>query len=128
MKMTITKKLGIWMNHASAHVMEYGDPIKTNIIVSGSTHQEKEKSLEKGEKMMHNKEKQQQAAYYKALGEAIKDYDDVLLFGPTDAKAELLNILKTDTHFSKIKFETVQAEKMTENQEKAYVKKYFSQS
>ena len=78
--------------------------------------------------MMHNKEQQQQAAYYKALGEAIKDYDDVLLFGPTDAKAELLNILKTDTHFSKIKFETVQAEKMTENQEKAYVKKYFSQS
>ena len=128
MKMTITKKLGIWMDHASAHVMEYGDPIKTNIIVSGSTHQEKEKSLEKGEKMMHNKEQQQQAAYYKALGEAIKDYDDVLLFGPTDAKAELLNILKTDTHFSKIKFETVQAEKMTENQEKAYVKKYFSQS
>lgn len=126
--MTITKKLGIWMDHASAHVMEYGDPIKTNIIVSGSTHQEKEKSLEKGEKMMHNKEQQQQAAYYKALGEAIKDYDDVLLFGPTDAKAELLNILKTDTHFSKIKFETVQAEKMTENQEKAYVKKYFSQS
>jgi hypothetical protein len=128
MKMTITKKLGIWMDHASAHVMEYGDPIKTNIIVSGSTHQEKEKSLEKGEKMMHNKEQQQQAAYYKALGEAIKDYDDVLLFGPTDAKTELLNILKTDTHFSKIKFETVQAEKMTENQEKAYVKKYFSQS
>ena len=128
MKMTITKKLGIWMDHASAHVMEYGDPIKTNIIVSGSTHQEKEKSLEKGEKMMHNKGQQQQAAYYKALGEAIKDYDDVLLFGPTDAKAELLNILKTNTHFSKIKFETVQAEKMTENQEKAYVKKYFSQS
>jgi hypothetical protein len=127
MKMTIKKKLGIWMDHANAHVMEYGDPIKTNIIVSGSTHQEKEKSLEKGEKMMHNKEKQQQAAYYKALGEAIKNYDDVLLFGPTDAKAELLNILKADTHFSKIKFEIVQAEKMTENQEQAYVKKYFLQ-
>ncbi len=48
--MTTAKKLGIWMDHASAHVMEYSDPIITHIIVSGSTHEEKEKSLQKGEK------------------------------------------------------------------------------
>jgi hypothetical protein len=58
--MTTTKKLGIWMDHASAHLMEYSDPIITNIKVSGSTHEEKEKSLQKGEKLMHNKEQQQQ--------------------------------------------------------------------
>jgi hypothetical protein len=49
-----------------------------------------------------------------------------LLFGPTDAKVELLNILKADLSFSKIKIETMQSDKMTENQEHAFVKDYFS--
>ncbi|MBK5272808.1 MAG: hypothetical protein JJE22_17555 [Bacteroidia bacterium] len=124
--MTTTKELGIWMDHASAHVMEFSDPIITHIIVSDSTHEEKEKTLQKGESMMQNKEQQQQSEYYKKLGESIKDYDDVLLFGPTDAKVELLNILKADMHFDKIKIETMQSEKMTENQEHAFVREYFS--
>ena len=90
--MTKTKNLGIWMDHASAHVMEIADPMVTNIVECESTHEEKEKTLQKGESMMHNKEQQQQGEYYKSLGETIKNYDDVLLFGPTDAKVELLNI------------------------------------
>jgi len=126
--MTKAKKLGIWMDHASAHVMEYNDHIITNIILSDATHADKEKNLQKGESMMHNKEQQQQGEYYKSLGEAIKNCDDVLLFGPTDAKVELLNILKADISFSKIKIEIKQTDKMTGNQEQAYVKKYFSQS
>jgi len=126
--MTTKKNLGIWMDHASAHVMEIADPIVTRIIVSESTPEEKEKTLQKGESMMHNKEQQQQGEYYKSLGETIKNYDDVLLFGPTDAKAELLNILKADLSFSKIKIEIRQTDKMTENQEHAFVREYFSKN
>ena len=126
--MTTTKKLGIWMDHASAHLMEYSDAMTTEVILSESTHEEKEKTLQKGESMMHNKEQQQDAAYYKTLGESIKNYDEVLLFGPTNAKIELLNILKADMHFDKIKIETMQADKMTENQERAFVRDYFSKS
>jgi hypothetical protein len=126
--MTITKKLGIWMDHASAHVMELADPIVTNIVVSESTHGEKEKTLQKGESMMHNKNQQQLAEYYKRLTGFVKDCDEVLLFGPTDAKTELFNLLKADKQFDKIKIETMSSEKMTVNQEQAYVKKYFSQS
>jgi len=75
---------------------------------------------------MHNKEQQQQSGYYKALGETINNFDNVLLFGPTDAKTELLNILKADMHFDKIKIETMQADKMTENQDQVFVRNYFS--
>lgn len=114
------------MDHASAHLMDFTDPVVTNIVVSGFTHEEKEKSLHKSEHVMHNKEQHQQSEYYKKLGESIKNYDHVLLFGPTDAKLELLNILKADTHYAKIKIETLQADKMTENQEHAFVKEYFS--
>ena len=123
-----TKKLGIWMDHASAHVMECNDDIITNIVLSESTHEEKEMTLQKGESTMHNKEQQQEKEYYKTLGETIKNYDDVLLFGPTNAKVELLNILKADMHLDKIKIETMQADKMTENQEHAFVRDYFSKS
>ncbi len=124
--MTTERKLGIWMDHANAHVMEYANPIVTKTVTSNSTHEEKEKTLQKGESMMHNKEQQQQSEYYKTLGETIKDYDEVLLFGPTNARVELLNILQADLHFSKIKIETKPSDKMTENQEHAFVKDYFS--
>lgn len=56
----------------------------------------------------------------------IKNYNKVILFGPTDAKTELLNTLKGDHHFSKIEREAKQADKMTENQQYTFVKEYFS--
>ena len=124
--MTTVKKLGIWMDHASAHLMEFtADPIATATLDSRFTHQEKSESLIKSESLSHNKEQHQQAAYYKHLGSIIKIYDEVMLFGPTDAKKELFNSLTTDHHFSKIKIEVKQTDKMTEHQQHAYVKDHF---
>jgi nitrogenase subunit NifH len=125
--MTTKKNLGIWMDHSSAHLMEFTtEAIETNIIESKFTHQEKEHSLGKSEHVMHNKEQHQQSEYYKKLGETIINYDGVILFGPTDAKVELHNILKADHRFAKIKIEIKQADKMTENQQHAFVREHFS--
>ena len=124
--MTTEKKIGIWMDHANAHLMEYADPIVTKVVTSNSTHEEKEKTLQKSESMMHNKEQQQESEYYKEISESIKNYDDVLLFGPTNAKVELLNILKANVGFSKIKLEVRETDKMTESEEHAFVRDYFS--
>ena len=125
--MTNTKNLGIWMDHSSAHLMEFTtDPITTEIISSKFTHQEKEHSLSKSENLMHNKEQNQQSAYYKRLGDAIRNYEDVIIFGPTNAKSELLNLLRADHNFENIKLEIEQADKMTQNQQHAFVKDYFS--
>jgi hypothetical protein len=122
-----TKHLGIWMDHSAAHLMELTvDPIKTITVTSAFTHDEKGETLHKGEKAMHHKEHQLQLAYYKKLGEAIKNYEVVLLFGPSNAKTELVNILNEDHHFDKIKVEVKNADKMTENQEHAFVREYFS--
>lgn len=115
------------MDHANAHVMEFTtDPIETNVIMSLFTHEAKEQSLGKSENLMHNKEQHQQSEYYKKLGETIKNYDEVILFGPTNAKVELLNVLRADHAFEKIKIEVKQTDKMTENQEHAFVREYFS--
>ena len=124
--MTTEKKIGIWMDHANAHLMEYADPIVTKVVTSNSTHEEKEKTLQEGERRMHNKDQHEESEYYKELGEFIKNYDEVLLFGPTDAKIELSNILENDPRFPKVKIEIKQADKMTEKQEHAFVRDYFS--
>jgi len=125
--MTTAKDLGIWMDHTSANLMEFtADPIETKTIDSKFTHEEKEQTLGKSENLMHNKEQHEQADYYRELGEIIRNYDEVVLFGPTDAKVELYNILKDDHLFAKIKFEVIQADKMTENQQHAFVRKHFS--
>ena len=125
--MTAEKRLGIWMDHSNAHLMEFTtDPIKTNIIASQFTHEEKEHSLNKSENLMHNKEQHQQAEYYKKLGEVIRNYDHVILFGPTNAKAELYNTLKDDHRCAKIKIEMQNADKMTEKEQHAFVKNHFS--
>jgi len=117
------------MDHSNAHLIEFTtDPLKTNIVSSEFTHAGKEEALSKSENLMHNKEQHQQAKYYKTLGDVIKNYEEVILFGPTDAKVELLNFLRADQHFSKIKITVKQTDKMTENQEHAFVKEHFSKN
>ena len=67
-----------------------------------------------------------QAEFYKQLSEIIKNYKEVLLFGPTDAKVELHNILKANHLFANIKIDVKQADKMTEHQEHAFVREHFA--
>jgi stalled ribosome rescue protein Dom34 len=123
------KKLGIWMDHSSAHLTELSNnPMVTKIIVSKFTHEDKEHSLDKGEGMMHKKEQHKHAEYYKEIGETIKNYDEVVLFGPTDAKSELFNILRSDHLFAKIKIEIKQTDKMSEYQQHEFVKDHFGKT
>lgn len=115
------------MDHSSAHLLEFtSEATAAEVLESEFTHQDKQETLAKSEHVMHNKEQHQQAAFYKDLGKTILKYDEVLLFGPTDAKTELFNVLKADHQFDHIKLEVQSADKMTENQEYAFVKDYFS--
>lgn len=121
------KNLGIWMDHAHAHLVEFAiDPITTNIISNPFTHRDKAHSLGKGEEGMHQKEQQEQAKYYLELGAIIRNFQDVVLFGPTNAKVELLNILRADHQFEHVRLETRESDKMTQNEQQAFVRNYFS--
>jgi hypothetical protein len=125
--MKSVKKIGIWMDHSNAHIMKLeSEDIVSSIIESQPIIQRKEQNLKRDESLLHNKEHNQISAYYKKLSEIIKEYDEVILFGPTDAKNELLNLLKVDHLFAKIKFEIKLTDKMTENQQITFVKEYFN--
>lgn len=127
--MKTTKKLGIWMDHSIAHLMEFTSKhFEIETIESKFTNREKNKSLAKSESLMDNKQKQQLSDYYKKIGEAIKNYKRVILFGPTDAKIELFDLLSEDERFLKIKIEIKNTDKMTENQQYEFVRAYFSRA
>ena len=126
--MTTLKKLGVWIDHSRAYLTEYtSGPMETKVIRSEFTHEDKEQGLNKSENQMHKKEQHQHSEYYRKIADVIRNYDDVILFGPTDAKIELLNILKHDHLFAKINIETKQTDKMSDYQQQAFIKEYFSE-
>ena len=125
--MTSKKKLGIWMDHSDASLMTFEkESSEIKIISNPFNHAEKEEALSRSENLMHNKRQQQQAAYYKELGNEISSFKEVILFGPTNAKTELWNLLQSDLRFENIKIEVLSSDKMTDNQKKAFVNDHFS--
>jgi len=120
------KKLGIWMDHSDAYLLEIkDDKIETNKVVSELSDPQAEFNFYKGEKLINKKERHLQLKYYNKLGEIIRNYQEVVLFGPTDAKSELLNLLRTDHLFEDIKTEVINSGKMTESQMHTFVREYF---
>lgn len=125
--MKSTTELGIWMDHSTAHILEFtSEPFEIKTIESTFTHLKKMEAFAKSESLMHNKEQQQLTSYYKKLSAIIKDYERVLLFGPTNAKVELFDLLRKDQHFDAIKIEIKETDNMTARQKDAFVKSHFT--
>lgn len=127
--MKASKKLGIWMDHSIAYIIEFTTmhfEIKT--IESNFANELKNQSLIKSENLMHTKEEGLLLEYYKKISEVIKDYKRIILFGPTDAKIELFDLLSEDERFLKVKIEIKNTDRMTENQQYAFVNEYFSKA
>ncbi len=117
------------MDNANAHIIEFSsEPTEIFSIASDFTKLEEKRTLVKGESHMHNQEQQLQDDYYKKLSEVIQHYNEVVLFGPTHAKAELFNILKEDHRFDSIKIDMKQTDKMSSEQQLTYVKNCFSEN
>lgn len=121
------KQLGICMDHSTAYTMEiYNELVVSNKVILEPISREEDDNLERHEENEFNKEHHQhQLAYYKKIGDIIRNYDEVLIFGPTDAKNELLNLLRKDHHFENIKIEIQNTDMMTEPQMQTYFKAYF---
>ena len=121
------KRMGVYMDHAQANLVEYiNGTNESKLIESKFTHEQREHGLGKSEKLMHNQEDHGHSEYYKAITEAIRHYDEVLLFGPTEAKAELHNKLNADHHFARIKVVVKPSDKLSETQIHTFVREYFA--
>jgi len=122
--------LGIWMDHSTAQLTELSDGnFMTETIESKPKSLVNEADLYyKDESHELNKEQSHLATYYKKLSDSILNYDEVLLFGPTDAKSELVNTIKDNHLFEKIKIEVKPADKMTENEQHEFLKEFMNTS
>lgn len=123
--MKTNNSLGIWMDHANAHLIDLNSKENSHTITSKFTSEVEDETIRKSEKEMHNKRQHLEGAFYKEIANVILKYDNILLFGPTDAKKELHNFLNKDSHFKDIHFDISPADKMTENEMNAFVKKHF---
>ncbi len=120
-----TKKLGIWMDHENANLIDLNSKKHSRSITSEFTFNTKEDALNRSESLMHNKRQQMHEAYYKEIADVILKYDNVLLFGPTNAKTELHNYLNKDLHFKDINIDIESADNMTDNEKDAFVENHF---
>ena len=126
--MKSSKKLAVYLDHSSAKLFDFGiDAIEFKVIESEFTFQDRKAIFHKGESHLHNKEQHLQQKYYNEIGDAVLDFDNVLLFGPTDAKTELFNVLMESNRFGHIKLKVKTSDKLTENQQLAFVNNYFSE-
>ncbi len=125
--MKIIKKLGIWMDHSTAHIIDLSNtPITTTYIKSDSNLLETIEYSALEESHNHNREQRDLTAFFKKISEIILHFDKVLLFGPTNAKNELSNLLKTNHLYENINIEMKSTERMTENEEHTFVENYFN--
>lgn len=124
--MTTEKKTAVWMDHSHANIIAFPHEAILKTITSGFTHQDKKETLQRSESAMHNKQQQKEAAYYHEIATAIKECVEVLLFGPTDAKKELFNLLRDNRHFDTVTISLEDTGKMTDAQQFAFVDNHFS--
>ena len=121
------KQLGIWMDDANALLMEfYNHMIISKSIVFKPLLNEENNPEEQQDTQMQSKEQSQyQLAFFKEISDIVLNYQEVLLFGPTQAKNELLELIKADHNFANIKFDVIDTEVMTENKMHEFVIEYF---
>lgn len=123
--MKTQKKVGIWMDHLNANLIDVEATDRNRTITSKFDYDVQDEAIRKSENGMHNKRQQLTEDYYKEIADVILNYNHVLLFGPTNAKTELYNYIMEDLRFKDIKFTVEPADKMTDNQKDAFVKNYF---
>jgi len=126
--MKSAKRIGIWMDHSVAHLVEYIDDQTSTKTIYAQVGEQDEPLNPRDETMIQNKEQNQLSNYFNRLSEVLIDYEDVILFGPTSAKNELINLIKDDHLFDKIKFTIKTTDMMTENQRFAFVDEHFNSS
>ncbi len=124
--MKMKKQLGIWMDHSTANLIELNVDSTENKTIVAQVGEQDEALDPRDETLIQNKEQNELSGFFSRLSEVIINYDEVLLFGPTNAKTELVNTLKDDHHFDEIKIEVKPADKMTENQQQAFVNEHFN--
>jgi hypothetical protein len=129
-------RVGIWIDHRQAHIVTMTDKGETVKLICSNAEKQLRRGGDSPLKGKHealqvpavdNRQKtltEHLNLYYEAVIAAVRDAEAILIFGPGEAKGELKKRLEKDRLGALIAaVET--ADKMTEPQISAKVRKYF---
>ncbi len=136
------KQTGIWLDSKEANFIELvdGDLVKFRKLDAGHQRGNAKGGAHGGgrqggtaagvsEKTFENRRRNEEQEYYEEVLGKIGDADEVIIFGPGEAKDHLVNTIKTHrSHFKSDLMAVFTADKMTKNQKVAYVKTFFVES
>ena len=126
--MKIKRNLGIWMDHSIANLLDFkNNIIVTSTIEADSFIRDDECINWKDESLIRNKKQIDLSKFFDKLIQVIKDFDEVLLFGPTEAKSELFDQIDQIPNLDLINITMKTTDKMTENQKQAFVREFFAE-
>jgi stalled ribosome rescue protein Dom34 len=114
------------MDHSIAHLFELNHESTEYKTIWAKVGEQDEAPDKRDETLIQNKEQNELSDFFNRLSEVIINYDEVLLFGPTNAKTEFVNTLKDNHHFDKVKINVKPADKMTENHLQYFVNEHFN--
>lgn len=142
MESTAFKKIGIWMDQSHALFLAYADEagvfledIPSGIVSRSRIDGEGSDTTRLGpspgpasnhEKKKNNIHSNQLNAYFHQLENKLIDKEELFLMGPGVTKTHFFHHLRENKHFSKLKIEVIDADKMSEKQLLAKVKQQFS--
>lgn len=120
-------RAGVWMDHHAAHIVSCDTSgnysISTIEPEKSANHSPSKKKSTVSEHARHTKEQHVLKSFYKAVQNEIKQFDHILLSGPTTAKSEFHHLLKKSRPFAGKRIAEISAPVMTDRQLLAFMKK-----
>ncbi|MCX7743931.1 MAG: hypothetical protein N2167_05125 [Flavobacteriales bacterium] len=139
--MATVKKIGVFMDHSKAELIRYENGAAGFIETILSEHGGRDRYEGEGsdetrfssdpyhgsnnEFKKHRIEENDLHAYYKNLSKELEHYDEILLFGPGEAKKEFKNYVEQMHAFQNKRLHVENSDKLTENQLLEFVREYF---
>ena len=133
------KYIGLWIDHEKAYIVTVaGEQVTTSFLESEVEGRSKPSAGSRSKKSPYGPQDvsserktegrrgQQLSRYYREVMGIIGDADRVLIFGPGEARIELEKEIKKSKQFAARVMAVEPADKMTENQMAAKVKKFFA--
>lgn len=132
-------QVAVWLDHASAEIIEYHNGESVLLETIESPYDRKPRIEGEGsdvtrfgrtyssnnEDRKHNRLQNELNSYFTDLENRVKDYKEILLFGPTNAKDQLYNRLMENKIFSAKTLAVESVDTLTENQKMAFARDFF---
>ena len=124
-----SRKIGLWMDHSQARLLEPGEPVSTIRTVASQISKKAKIDGEEAdgirlgkyrssnnEYRKHNRRQNMLAEYYKTLAKEIHPYDEIFLSGSTTALEEFKNFLSNKKSFLSKRIHIMRSDYLSDNQ------------